>query len=133
MMGLLIRWLIVTVAIIFASYLLDGIEVKNFFSAFFAAAALGILNALFRPILIVLTLPINILTLGLFTFLINALMLKMASGIIPGFEVHGFWTAIFGSLIISTISWLLNAFINDRGRVERVDVLDLQKRGSRWE
>jgi len=133
MMGLLIRWLIVTAAIILASYLLDGIEVKNFFSAFFAAAALGILNALFRPILIVLTLPINILTLGLFTFLINALMLKMASGIIPGFEVHGFWTAIFGSLIISTISWLLNAFISDRGRVERVDVLDLQKRGGRWE
>jgi putative membrane protein len=133
MMGLLIRWLIVTVAIILASYLLDGIEIKNFFSAFFAAAALGILNALFRPILIVLTLPINILTLGLFTFLINALMLKMASGIIPGFEVHGFWTAIFGSLIISTISWLLNAFISDRGRVERVDVHDLQKRGGRWE
>jgi len=133
MIGLLIRWLIVTVAIILASYLLDGIEIKNFFSAFFAAAALGILNALFRPILIVLTLPINILTLGLFTFLINALMLKMASGIIPGFEVHGFWTAIFGSLIISTISWLLNAFISDRGRVERVDVHDLQKRGDRWE
>jgi len=133
MMGLLIRWLIVTAAIILASYLLDGIEVKSFFSAFFAAAALGILNALFRPILIVLTLPINILTLGLFTFLINALMLKMASGIIPGFEVHGFWTAIFGSLIISTISWLLNAFISDRGRVERVDVHDLQKRGDRWE
>ena len=133
MMGLLIRWLIVTAAIILASYLLDGIEIKNFFSAFFAAATLGILNALFRPILIVLTLPINILTLGLFTFLINALMLKMASGIIPGFEVHGFWTAIFGSLIISTISWLLNAFISDRGRVERVDVHDLQKRGDRWE
>ncbi len=133
MMGLLIRWLVVTAAIILASYLLDGIEIKNFFSAFFAAAALGILNALFRPILIVLTLPINILTLGLFTFLINALMLKMASGIIPGFEVHGFWTAIFGSLIISAISWLLNAFISDRGRVERVDVLDLQKRGDRWE
>ncbi len=127
------RWLIVTAAIILASYLLDGIEIKNFFSAFFAAAALGILNALFRPILIVLTLPINILTLGLFTFLINALMLKIASGIIPGFEVHGFWTAIFGSLIISTISWLLNAFISDRGRVERVDVHDLQKRGDRWE
>jgi putative membrane protein len=57
----------------------------------------------------------------------------MASGIIPGFEVHGFWTAIFGSLIISTISWLLNAFISDRGRVERVDVHDLKKRGGRWE
>jgi len=133
MIGLLIRWLIITLAIIFASYVLDGIEVKGFFSAVLAAAALGILNALFRPILIVLTLPINVLTLGLFTFLINALMLKMASGIIPGFEVHGFWTAIFGSLIISVISWLLNAFISDRGRVERVEHIDLKKRGDRWE
>lgn len=132
-MGLLIRWLVLTAAILLASYLLEGIEVRNFFSAFFAAAALGILNALFRPILIILTLPINILTLGLFTFLINALMLKMASGIIPGFEVHGFWAAIFGSLIISVISWLLNAFISDRGRFERVDALDLKKKGDRWE
>ena len=133
MIGLLIRWVIITVAIIFASYMLDGIEVKSFFSALFAAAALGILNALFRPILIILTLPINVLTLGLFTFLINALMLKMASGIVPGFEVHGFWTAIFGSLIISVISWLLNAFISDRGRVERVEHIDLKKKGDRWE
>jgi putative membrane protein len=132
-MGLLIRWLVLTAAIILASYLLDGIEVKSFFTAFFAAAVLGILNALFRPVLIILTLPINILSLGLFTFLINALMLKMASGIIPGFEVHGFWTAIFGSLIISAVSWLLNAFISDKGRVERVDVVDMQKRGDRWE
>lgn len=132
-MGLLIRWLILTTAIIFASYMLDGIEVKGFFSAFFAAAALGILNAFIRPILLVLTLPINILTFGLLTFLINALLLKMASGIIPGFEVHGFWTAIFGSLIISIISWLLNAFISDRGRVEKTEVRDLKKRGDRWE
>jgi putative membrane protein len=133
MMGLLIRWLILTVAIILASYMLDGFEIKGFFSAFFAAAVLGILNALFRPILIILTLPINVLTLGLFTFLINALMLKMASSVIPGFEVHGFWTAIFGSLVISVISWLLNAFISDRGRVERVEHIDLKKRGNRWE
>ena len=132
-MGLLIRWLILTTAIIFASYMLDGIEVKGFFSAFFAAAALGILNAFIRPILFILTLPINILTFGLLTFLINALLLKMASGIIPGFEVHGFWTAIFGSLIISAVSWLLNSFISDRGRVERIHVLDMKKRGDRWE
>jgi putative membrane protein len=140
--GLIIRWLSVTAAIILASYVLDGIRIHNLFSAFFAAAALGILNALFRPILILLTLPINILTLGLFTFLINALMLKMASGIIPGFEVHGFWTAILGSLIISVISWILNAFVNDRGRVETArrakrsqgdDIIDMEKKGDRWE
>ena len=132
-MGILIRWLILTIAIIVASYLLEGIHISGFFSAFFAAAILGILNALFRPILIVLTLPINILTLGLFTFIINALMLKMASGVIPGFEVHGFWTAVFGSLIISIVSWLLNSFISDRGRIERVDYIDLKKKGDKWE
>ena len=117
MNGLLIRWLTLTAAIIFTAYLLDGIQVSGFVSAFFAAAMLGILNALFRPILILLTLPLNILTLGLFTFVINALMLKMASGVISGFDVHGFWSAIFGSLIISLVSWLLNAFINERGTI----------------
>ena len=132
-MGILIRWIILTVSIIIASYLLEGIHISSFFSAFLAAAALGILNALFRPILLILTLPINILTLGLFTFIINALMLKMASGIIPGFEVHGFWTAVIGSLIISVISWLLNSFISDRGRIERVEYIDLTKKGDKWE
>jgi putative membrane protein len=132
-MGLLLRWLILTVAIIIASYLLEGIHISGFFSAFLAAAILGILNALFRPVLILLTLPINILSLGLFTFIINAMMLKMVSGIIPGFEVHGFWTAILGSLVISVISWLLNSFISDRGRVERLDYIDLEKKGDRWE
>ncbi len=132
-MGILIRWIILTVAIITASYLLEGIHISGFFSAFFAAAALGILNALFRPILLILTLPINVLTLGLFTFIINALMLKMASGIIPGFEVHGFWTAVIGSLIISVISSLLNSFISDRGTVGRVEYIDLTKKGNKWE
>ncbi|MGZ3579537.1 MAG: phage holin family protein [Syntrophales bacterium] len=132
-MGILIRWIILTLSIIIASYLLEGIHISGFFSAFCAAAALGILNALFRPILLILTLPINVLTLGLFTFIINALMLKMASGIIPGFEVHGFWTAVIGSLIISIISWLLNSFISDRGRVERVEYIDLTKKGDKWE
>ncbi len=132
-MGLLIRWLILTAAIIIAAYLLEGIHISGFFSAFFAAAILGVLNALIRPVLIILTLPINILTFGLFTFIINALMLKMVSGVIPGFEVHGFWTAVFGALIISFVSWLLNSFISDRGSIERVDYIDLKKKGDKWE
>ncbi|MDO9528565.1 MAG: phage holin family protein [Syntrophales bacterium] len=131
MTGLFIRWLILTAAIIFASYIMDGIHVSDFLSAFFAAAILGILNAFFRPILIILTLPINILSLGLFTFVINALLLKMASGVISGFDVHGFWSAVFGSLIISLVSWLLSSFINEQGRVEYID---LKKRDEdRWE
>ena len=131
MKGLVIRWLVMAAAIMAASYLLEGIEVKGFFSALGAAAMLGILNAFFRPVLLILTLPINILSLGLFTFIINALMLKMASGVIPGFDVRGFWTALLGALIITLISWLLNAFISERGRVE---FIDLKKRdGDRWE
>ncbi|MGD2126448.1 MAG: phage holin family protein [Desulfobacteraceae bacterium] len=131
MKGILIRWLILTLAIMLASYLIEGIEVSGFASAFFAAAILGILNAFFRPILIILTLPINILSLGLFTFIINAMLLKMASGVISGFEVHGFWSAVFGSFIISIISWVLSSFISERGRVEYID---LKKRDDdRWE
>ncbi len=131
MKGLFFRWFVLTAAIMFASYVVEGIHVTGFFSAFFTAAILCILNAFFRPILIVLTLPINIMTLGLFTFIINAMMLKMASGLIPGFEIYGFWPALFGSLVISIVSWVLNSLVNKKGRVE---VIDLQKRdGDRWE
>ena len=148
MPGILIRWLTTTAAIVATSYLLDGIRVSGFLPAVFAAAILGILNAFFRPIALLLTLPINILSLGLFTFIINALMLKMASGIIPGFEVYGFWTAIFGSLLISVISWLLNSFISEKGTLtsinakqgsdarirEQDDTIDLEHKGdNRWE
>ena len=130
MRGIALRWLTLTGAILFASYLLDGIHVSGFMSALGAAAILGILNAFFRPIALILTLPINILTLGLFTFVINAVMLKMASGVIDGFDVQGFWPAVFGALIISLVSWVLNIFISERGTV---DIIDLHHRGgNRW-
>jgi putative membrane protein len=133
-MGLILRWLVLTAAILAASYLIEGIYVAGFFSAFFAAAILGVLNAFLRPILILLTLPVNVLTFGLFTFVINALLLLMVSGVIAGFQVRGFWTAVLGSLVISIVSWLLNVFIGARGRVERIDTIDLRKgRGGRWE
>ena len=148
MPGILIRWLTTTAAIVATAYLLDGIQVSGIFSAIFAGAMLGILNAFFRPIALLLTLPINILSLGLFTFIINALMLKMASGLIPGFDVYGFWTAIFGSLLISVISWLLNTFISEQGSVSTInqkqgpdtrirdddETIDLEHKGdNRWE
>lgn len=131
MRGIALRWLTLTGAILLASYMLEGIRISGFMSAIGAAAILGILNAFFRPIALILTLPINVLTLGLFTFVINAVMLKMASGVISGFDIQGFWPALFGALIISLASWLLNMFINDRGQV---DVIDLKHRGGgRWE
>jgi putative membrane protein len=131
MNGLFIRWLILTISIMATPYLIHGITVESFFAAFFAAAMLGILNAFFRPIIILLTLPINILTFGLFTFVINALMLKMASGVIPGFHVNGFWAAVFGSLTISIVNWLLTSFVSERGRIEYIDLR--RKDGGRWE
>jgi putative membrane protein len=131
MRGIALRWLSLTGAILLASYMLDGIRIDGFVSAIGAAAILGILNAFFRPIALLLTLPINVLTLGLFTFVINAVMLKMASGVIGGFHVNGFWPAVLGALIISLVSWALNAFINERGQV---DIIDLKHRGgNRWE
>ena len=131
MKGILIRWLTVTCAIVIASYLLDGIHVSGFMTAFFAAVMLGILNAFFRPIALILTLPINILSLGFFTFVINAAMLKMASALISGFDVNGFWTAVFGSLIISVVSFGINVLISEKGQV---DYIELRHRGdNRWE
>jgi putative membrane protein len=131
MKGLVIRWLFLAVAILIAAHLIEGIEVKGLWSAVFAAAILGVLNAFFRPILIILTLPINILTLGLFTFVINAVLIMMASCVIRGFQVHSFWSALLGSLVISIVSWLLSSFINEQGRVGYVD---MKKRdGGKWE
>jgi putative membrane protein len=133
MRGFLIRWLILSVAIMVAAYLFSGIHVSGFGSALFAALVLGILNAFFRPILFILTLPINILTLGLFTFVINALLLMMTSGIIGGLVVDGFGSALFGSLIISLVSLLLSSFISDRGQVESLDIELRRRNDNRWE
>ncbi|MGD8366602.1 MAG: phage holin family protein [Desulfobacterales bacterium] len=131
MKGIFLRWIALTLAILLASSLIEGIETAGFWSAFFAAAILGILNAIFRPILLLLTLPINILTLGLFTFVINAVMLMMVSGVISGFAVHGFGPAFWGSLIISLVSWGLNALVSERGTIEVIELK--RKNGNRWE
>jgi len=128
MRGLLFRWLILTLAIMVAAYLFPGIQVSGFGSALFAALVLGILNAFFRPILFILTLPINILTLGLFTFVINAMLLMMTSGVIGGLVVDGFGSALLGSLIISLVSALLSSFINGQGRIQSLDI-ELHQRG----
>ena len=130
MRGLLIRWLVLTGSVIICSFLLDGIYVSGFFSALFAAAILGILNAFFRPVALLLTLPINVLSFGLFTFVINAALLKMVSGLAPGFHVYGFWPAIAGSFLITVVSWLLNSFISQQGDIRYIDLK--HKGDDRW-
>ena len=107
-MNILARWLINALAIIVAAYLVKGVYVNNFTTALAAALILGIINITIRPILFFLTLPITILTLGLFTFVINACMILLASAIVPGFIVVNFWVALLFSLILTLINYFLN-------------------------
>ncbi len=143
---MLIRWLTLTCAVIVSAYLLDGIHVSNFLSAFLAAAVLATLNTFLRPIVFILTLPVNVLSLGLFTLVINAIMVKLASVLIPGFDVVGFLPAVFAAVLISAVDWLLNRVVcglrlqpgsepkpGGRGG-DPESIIDLKDRGgNRWE
>lgn len=112
-MYLILRWLINTLALILVAWLIPGIEIRNFYSALMAALCLGIVNAIVRPILILLTLPINLLTLGLFTLFINALMFWFVASFVKGFEIVDFWVAFWAALIYWLITWLTNAVIDE--------------------
>lgn len=107
------RWLINAGTLLGLAYLLHGIVVGGVVPALVAAAVLGIVNAFIRPLLLVLTLPLNIITLGLFTFVINGLMLWLVSALVPGFSVNGLLTAIIGSLLLSIISGILTKLVKD--------------------
>jgi len=116
-MWFVIRVLINAFAIYLVAEIVPGIRVESLAAALGAALVLGLINAVVRPILVVLTLPITLLSLGLFLFVINAFCLWLTSEIVKGFEVHGFWPAVVGALLISTVSFVLNAFVGDRGRI----------------
>jgi putative membrane protein len=111
MQKIFLKWMINSLALYLTTYLVKGIQVSGIWPLLLAAAVLGILNAIIRPILIILTLPINILTLGLFTLIINGLMLWLVAFLIKGFVIHGFWPAVLGALLISLISWIVNGLI----------------------
>ena len=112
MNGLLVRWLVNALALFLTAQLLGpAFQVTGFGAALVAAAVLGIVNAVIRPVLLLLTLPLNIVTLGLFTFVINAVMLLLVSHVIAGFRVEGFGTALLGSVILSFISMILSALV----------------------
>lgn len=115
-MRLLVRWLINSGAIFLVAWLLDGIDVRSPVAALVAAAVLGIVNAVIRPVVLFLTLPIGCLSLGLFTFVVNALMLWLTAAVVDGFEVRGFLPALIGSLLISLVSTVASWFLDgDRG------------------
>jgi putative membrane protein len=113
-MVLLLKWLLMTLSVGITAYLIPGITLSGFFSALLVALFLGIVNTLVRPFLILITLPITILTLGLFTFVINAVLVLLASKVVHGFGVKGFWTAMLFSIVLSIIQYILNKVFTAR-------------------
>lgn len=113
-MKLIFKWLLSALALLAVTYLYSGVQVTNFSSALIAAALIGLLNMIVRPVLVVLTLPVTLITLGLFMLVINALMFWAASGLLDGFHVNGFVAALVGSLIYSLLGMLIETAL---GRV----------------
>lgn len=108
-MELLIKLLISGLAVFITAYLLPGVHVDGFFTALVVAVILGIINAIIKPIILILTLPINIITLGLFTFVVNACMILITSALVTGFDVVNFWWALLFSLVLSVVGWFLQS------------------------
>lgn len=113
-MPLLLKWLATAVAILIAGYFIPGVVVAGFWSALILAAVLGLLNISIKPLLIILTLPINILTLGLFTLIINALIIMLASTIVKGFEVGGFINALLFGIVLMIIQGVFELIFKDK-------------------
>jgi putative membrane protein len=116
-MGFLIRLVVNAIALICVTYLVPGIHVSGFVGALIAALILGIVNAILRPVLVLVTLPLELLTLGLFTLVINALLFWLVGALHVGLTVDGFWPAFWGAIVMSIVSWLISLFT--RGAEER--------------
>ena len=116
-MGFLARVLVNALAIYFAAAVVRGIEISGPLAALGAGLVFGLINAVVRPVLLVLTFPLTLLTLGLFLFVLNALCLWLTAAVVKGFEVHGFGAAFVGALLVSAISWVVTSFLSDRGRI----------------
>ena len=110
-MHLLLVWFINTLALLALPYVFPWVSVDSFRAAVIAALALGLINALIRPLLILLTLPATVLTLGLFIFVINGLLFWWVGSFVDGVHVGGFWSAVFGAIVYSIISWLLSSLL----------------------
>ncbi len=121
MTAFVIRWLVTTIAVLVAAHLVPGIGYDGWGALLGASLLLGIINAFVRPILLLLSLPFIIVTMGLFIFVINALLLLLVSKIVPAFHVAGFWSAFFGAIIISLASWILSSFF--RGSDGKIHVI----------
>ncbi|MCC7043495.1 MAG: phage holin family protein [Acidobacteria bacterium] len=110
-MRFLARLLLNAIAILVAAWLVPGFELSGTGAALAAGALLGLVNVLIRPILLVLTLPFTLVTLGLFIFVVNAICVGLTAALIPGFTIAGYWAAFLGALVVSVVSWILNGLL----------------------
>jgi putative membrane protein len=110
-MSLVVHWLISTASLIIVAYLIPGIEIRGLGPALIAPIVIGLVNATIGFILKILTLPLTVLTLGLFWLIINALMLQLAAALVPGFYVSGFWSAFFGAIVLSLVNMVLRSLV----------------------
>src|SRR3954464_3696961 len=117
-MRLIACWIINALALLALPYIFDSIRVDGFYTALVAALVLGLINTLIRPLLILLTLPVNLLTLGLFTFVINGLLFWFVASFVGGFVVAGFWPGVFGAIVYGLISWALSELILGKPKAE---------------
>ena len=108
-MKLLLKWLLSAAALLFVAYVYGGVQVQSFGSALIAAFVIGLFNAVLRPVLVILTLPVTVVTVGLFLFVINALMFWAAAGVLDGFHVNGFMAALLGSLLYSALGLVIES------------------------
>jgi putative membrane protein len=122
MRGFLIRAAVVALGLWLASKIVPGVEIRSTGALIAAALLLGIVNAFVRPILVILTLPITLLTLGLFLLVINGLTIELVSHFLSGFVVVGLWPAILSAVVVGVVSWLMSSFIGPKGRIEVVTV-----------
>ena len=118
MRGLVIRWLVSAAALYLTSRIVPGIEIDGIGPLLFAALTIGVLNAFVRPVIFVLTLPLTVVTFGLFILVLNAAMLWLASKVVVGFHVYGFWAAFGGWILMSFFTFLINVLIGETGRIE---------------
>jgi putative membrane protein len=110
-MRLLLVWLVNAVALFLLPFVFPWVQVDTFMTALIAALALGLINTLIRPLLVLLTLPVTLMTLGLFIFVINGLLFWWVGSFIDGFHVNGFWSSLFGAIVYSIISWVLTSLL----------------------
>jgi putative membrane protein len=122
MNGFLLRLAISAIGLWLATAIVPGVQIDSAWTLIFAALWLGIVNAFVRPVVLLLTLPLTLVTLGFFILVVNAAMFALVAGLLSGFHVSGFWSALFGALIVSITSWIGSSFIGPRGRYEMIVV-----------